>query len=388
MPAEPTSDTTDAGGDLALVLTGGGARGAYQAGFLRSLARQLPTLQIPIITGISAGAINAVYLAAGRGSFEESTHHLEKIWTGLQISDVFRVDLRSIARSLARWGARIAAGGMVRPRVTALLDNQPLAFLLKRTLGTVDGEITGIARNLEAGRLKAVALTTVNYSTGQSVTWVQGGTARDTEEPDRRTIQARLTVDHVMASVALPLFFPAVRLGRQWYGDGGIRLFAPLSPAIRLGAGRILAVSTRYQRSLGEASRPTIEGYPPPAQILGQLLNTVFLDVLDQDVERAGLVNRMLAERSPAERPAMRPVKVLIQRPSRDLGRLAGEYESKLPAAFRFLARGLGTRETRSPDMLSFLMFQRDYVRRLLEIGEEDAERRCGELMALLDSLR
>jgi NTE family protein len=175
-----------------------------------------------------------------------------------------------------------------------------------------------------------------------------------------------------------------VRLGRDWHGDGGVRLSAPLSPALHLGARRILVVSTRYRRTAEEEERPETEGYPPPAQILGHLMKAVFLDVLDQDVDRMERINELLCALPPGQRQGMAPVEVVALRPSVDLGSLAGEYEPKLPGFFRFLTRSLGTRETASPDFLSLLMFQPDYLRRLIDIGEADAEARGDELEALL----
>jgi NTE family protein len=187
-----------------------------------------------------------------------------------------------------------------------------------------------------------------------------------------------------MASASLPIFFPAIQIGEAWYGDGGMRLSAPLSPALQLGAHKILAVSTRYQRQVGEEDLVEVEGYPPPAQVLGVLYNAVFLDVIDQDAHRLQRMNRLL-EKLPAEgRDGMRVVDLFIQRPSRDLGRLARYYEPRLPSTFRFLTRGWGTRQTSSPDILSMLMFQPDYIRRLIELGEVDAEVRAAEIDAFI----
>ena len=216
------------------------------------------------------------------------------------------------------------------------------------------------------------------------MTWVQGCGINLWERPLRRSVETRLTVDHVMASAALPLFFPAIRLGDSWYGDGGIRLSAPLSPALHLGAQRILAISTSHRKTFAEADQPTSSGYPPPAQIFGQLANSVFLDVIDQDALRLERSNRFLARMPVHEREGFRVVDLLVVRPSQDLGRLAGEHEAQLPRAFRFLTRGWGTRETSSPDLLSLLMFEPTYLRRLIEIGEADAEARFDEILALV----
>src|SRR5690606_1466410 len=169
-----------------------------------------------------------------------------------------------------------------------------------------------------------------------------------------------------------------------WYGDGGIRLAAPLSPALHLGAHKILAISTRYAATRSEAEQRAIEGYPPPAQVLGVLYNSIFLDLIDQDVVRMERMNRLLEQLPPEKRMGMRVVELLVMRPSRDLGRLAREYEPRLPGSFRFLSRGLGTRDTRSADLLSMLMFQPDYLRHLIELGEADAEAQADRIVDFL----
>jgi NTE family protein len=188
-----------------------------------------------------------------------------------------------------------------------------------------------------------------------------------------------------MASAALPLLFPAVRVDGEWYGDGGIRLTAPLSPALHLGAERILTISTRHPRTRAEADVSQIAGYPPPAQVLGVLYNAVFLDLIDQDILRLQLINQMLRAVPQAHRNGMRPVEILVLRPSQDLGKMARKFEPRLPKAFRFLTRGLGTRQTTSPDVLSLVMFQRDYLEALVELGERDAESEMDRIAAFLD---
>ena len=373
------------GNELALVLSGGGARAAYQAGLLKGIAERFPELEVQILTGVSAGAINALYLAAQEAPFDAAVDGLVRHWSGLSPEQVFRVDVRWLGKNVLRWGARLVSGGMRgAPQVRGLVDTAPLRAYLRHVLGVGDEPIPGIERNLEQGRLKAVALITTSYTTGQTIVWVQGRDIQLWERPNRRSRQARLTVEHAMASAALPIFFPAIRLGDEWFGDGGIRLAAPLSPALHLGASRILAVSTRYNRSVSEADRPSITGYPPPAQVVGVLLNAIFLDLIDQDAIRLERMNRLLRKLPEEEREGMRIVELMVLRPSRDLGRLAREYEPRLPGAFRFMTRGLGTRETESADALSLIMFQEDYLRRLIEIGYEDAIARADEIGAFL----
>jgi NTE family protein len=370
------------------VLSGGGARGAYQVGFLKVLARELPGVVPGILTGVSAGGINASYLASRQTPFSTRVSELADVWTGLQIDDVFRVDVRNLTSRIVRWGGRLVSGGrMLLPPARSLVDTEPLRRLLERMLETTDGPIAGIGRSLEDGWLRAFALTASNYTTGQSVTWVHSGNESgiDTwERPQRKSIGCELRVSHVMASASLPFFFPAIEVDGAWYGDGGIRLTAPLSPAVHLGARRIIAVSTRYARTRVEADRPSVSGYPPPAQVAGVLYNAIFLDQLDADALQLQLLNTLVDRLSPGQRNGLRHIDLLMLRPSVDLGRLANDYEPELPRAFRFMTRGLGTRETRSNDMLSLLMFQKDYVRRLIDLGEADAMARLDEIRRFL----
>jgi NTE family protein len=315
-----------------------------------------------------------------------AAEELADFWANLTTERVFRTDIPFLARNLLHWATRLASGGsLLAPEVRGLVDTAPLVDLLSGALRAAsDGPVPGIQRNLEAGKLKAVSLTTLDYATGRTVAWVQGCGIRNWERPNRVSVKTRLGIDHVMASSALPLFFPATHLAGSWHGDGGMRLSAPLSPAIHLGARRVLAVSTRY-RGAPEEPLETIRAYPSPAHILGRLFNSIFLDSLDEDVERAQRLNR-LSSLLPAERKdELRRVDVLVLRPSEDLGRLAGQFEIRLPRGFRFLTRGLGTRETATPDFLSLLLFQPDYLRALIDIGEADGERRMSEIEALVD---
>jgi NTE family protein len=302
---------------------------------------------------------------------------------------VFSVELRDLAARTVRWGGRLLGGGKYpMSPARSLVDTAPLRALIGKLLAADGGHVPGIAQSLEAGWLRAIALTASSYTTGQSVTWVQ--TREDCgieawERPQRKSIRCGLGVEHVMASAALPFFFPAVEVDGSWYGDGGIRLTAPLSPAVHLGATRIMAISTRYARSREEADRPAIADYPPPAQVAGVLYNAIFLDQLDGDALEMRRINDLIRRLPQSERNGLRPIDLLLLRPSVDLGRLANEYEPELPRPFRFLARGLGTRETRSNDMLSLVMFQSDYIRRLIEIGEADAAVRIDEIRRFLE---
>lgn len=375
--SEDTPVTTRSPNDsLALMLGGGGARGAYQAGVLRALVQRYPTLRLPILTGISAGAVNTTFLAAQAAPLPEATEQLVKLWLSLTPDQVYNVHTFPLLSNVGRWGLRLVGGGRdSREPTRGLLDTGPLRHFLQRALPhDAEGALPGIQHNIRTGRLDAVALSATSYTTGQSVTWVQGRDVTLWQRPQRRSELASITVEHVMASSSLPMLFPAVRVGTEWYGDGGVRLTAPLSPALHLGATRILTIATRYSRSREEADRPLTAGYPPPAQVLSVLYNAIFLDLIDEDILRLQRMNRLLDEVPPAEREGMRLVEILVLRPSSDLGKLAGQFEPRLPKAFRYLTRGLGTRQTASPDILSLLMFQVDYLRALVELGERDVE--------------
>jgi NTE family protein len=374
---------------LALVLSGGGARAAYQVGVLQYLAHAFPSATPDILTGVSAGGINGAFIAARQGPYRDKIDQLAHMWGTLHIDQVFRVDSQDLMWRALRWGGRLISGGRSPlPPAKSLVDTSPLRDFLVGQLQANHGPIEGISKSLRDGWLRAFALTASSYTTGQSITWVQ---TRDDcalpawERPQRKSEICRLRVDHVMASAALPFFFPAIEVEGAWYGDGGIRLTAPLSPAVHLGATRILAVSTRYARTREEADRPMISGYPPPAQVAGVLYNAIFLDQLDADALHLRQINELLAALPPQQWGDLRPIDLLVVRPSQDLGRLANQYEPDLPQGFRFLTRGLGTKETRSNDMLSLVMFQTDYVNHLIELGHHDAKARHDEIERFLE---
>lgn len=377
-------------GDLALSLGGGGARAAYQAGFLQAIGRRFPDLDLPILTGVSAGAINTAFLANHAGNFRLTTEDLCSLWSELRTQCVFDASSASLGGMVLRWGARLVSGGSrVAPRPHGMVDTAPLRRFLNENLGAdASGTLLGIAQNLQRGRLHAVAITTTNYATGQSVSFVQSRDAPMWTRPMRMSTAATLRVDHVMGSSALPLFFPAVRIDDAWHGDGGIRLTAPLSPALHLGARRILAISTRYQRTQAEPAPETARAYPAPAQVLGLLMSAVFLDNFDHDAMNLDRLNKLVEGLPEEQRMGLRPVDLLIVRPTRDLAKIAGEHEIRLPRSFRFLLRGLGTRESKSPESLSMVLFEPEYVNRLLDLGRADAEARLGDIEAFLSGER
>ena len=377
-------------GDLAVMLTGGGARAAYQVGLLKGIARHFPHLHFQIVTGVSAGAINAIYLAAMNGSLEDKARDLERMWCNLKCESIYRFDWKALLpfhSTVKSMLSKKSIDNEAQPH--ALTDTSPLRDVLSRMLNVASGaHMRGIGENIRAGRLTAVALMTLDYSTGQTVRWVQGRTLDVHEGPNTRVVETDLTIEHVLASAAIPFVFPAVQIGNQWHGDGGVRLAAPLSPAVHLGARRIIAMSTGYQRTRAEAEVPIRVGYPPAGDVLNQLMNAIFLDAIDEDVARMQRMNELLGKMAPHERNGLKPIDLLVLRPSVDLGKVAAEYERDLPRELKFLIRALGSEENESPDFVSLLMFEPGYTQRIIEIGESDVDARLDDIRAFLGETR
>lgn len=385
-PFTPRLVTEERRGDLAVMLTGGGARAAYQVGLIKGIARHFPRLRFDIITGVSAGAINAAYLASKPGTLGQKAEQLDRMWCELSCDSIYEfqwkafVPFRSMLASISP-----KKNPLAQSKPHALVDTTPLRDLLCRILNVAPGRpVPGIEENIRSGDLTALALMTIDYSTGQTVRWVQGRISDVHEAPNRRTAITKFTIEHVLASAALPFVFPAVSIDGEWHGDGGIRLAAPLSSAVHLGARRIIAMSTGYQPTPEEAVRSEISGYPPAAQILNQLVNAIFLDAIDEDVVRMQRMNEMIRKLPPSERDGLKPIDLLVLRPSVDLGKLAGDYEHLLPRKIKLLVRSLGAKETESPDFISLLMFEPEYTRRIIEIGQADVEDRLPEIRDFL----
>jgi NTE family protein len=352
------------------------------------VARRYPDLAVPVLTGASAGAVNAIHLASRTGRFAARIEDLTRLWTSLSVEHVFRVDALSLLPRSLRWLVQLGLLGGRRhvPQGRGLVDTSPLRRFLHRALGTEDGSLPGIEHNLRHGGLHAVALSTTHYGSGSTVVFCQGREVEAWERPQRHSVLTQLRVDHVMASSALPLFFPAVEIGQQWFGDGSIRLHAPLAPAVHLGARKIIAVSTRAPTPPRAPQPLPPADYPPPAQILGVLFNSVFLDLLDQDALRLERINRLLSAARGDPGEGLRPVELLVSRPTVEIGEIAREYEPRLPGLFRFLTRRLGTRERRGRDLLSMLMFQKDFLTRIIELGESDADDRTDAIAKFIES--
>ncbi len=374
----------------ALTLLGGGARGAYQAGVLARLGRALPELEFDIFTGVSAGAINAAYLANAAGSFAESAEALCALWSKLRMEHVVRAATPEMLRNVARWSVQLLSGG-IQPlsQAQGLLDTAPLRSLLRELLPAPDGNLSGVEQKLACGRLSALAVTTTSYESGQAVTFAQQSADQapvSWRRPQRVGRSARIRVEHVLASAAIPILFPAVEIAGTWHGDGSVRDTAPLSPALHLGAERILVVSTvRDPVPQPEPAAPS-STYPSLARIVGVTLNSLLYGHMESDVAQMRRFTE-LARACPAARESgLRPVDVCVLRPTLDLGEIAAEMEHELPRAVRYLTRGLGTKERNSADLLSAVLFEARYTQRLIDCGRRDVEQRLPDLLAFLGS--
>jgi NTE family protein len=367
---------------LAVVFSGGGARAAYQVGVLQAIAECAPELEVPIVTGVSAGAINSTFLAAHPGAFRQAAADLKREWERLTPAQVYRVEPVRVGRAMTRWVFNMLVRRRKAPPVLrGLMDMEPL----RRFLGAYM-DFGGIARNVEAGRIRAAAVSATCYNTGQTVTFVQGVEGLPLWQRYMRVaVGGPIRVDHLLASAAIPLVFPAVKLGEAFYGDGSVRQTAPLAPAIHLGAQRIVAVAMRA-RNPDEVCAPVRMEYPVAAEVFGLLLHAIFLDSLDADAERLGRINdllRVLPEGHGAP-GGVRPVELLLLRPSRDLGELARGCRAELPAMVEFLVRSIGGAQAKGSDFQSYLMFQSEYTGALMELGYQDARAQAGEIERFL----
>jgi len=367
-----TSSVRQPSRTLALVLAGGGARAAYEVGVLSAIAERAPGLEFPIVTGVSAGAINAVYLAAHRGTLSVALAALRDQWSRLLVDRVYRIQPARLGWALWRGVVGTLLGSRKAPAVVrGLLDSRPLREFLGARV-----DFGGIDAKIAVGRLRAVALSTTSYASGETVTFVHGPPDVPTwRRALRSAVRARLTLDHVLASAALPILFPAVRVGDAYYGDGSVRQTAPLAPAIHLGARAILAITQRSAPELAAspAPAPAHRDYPTLAEVIGLLLHAIFLDALEADAERIERINRTLARVPAGAAPeGLRPVSILMLRPSRNLGALAAGCGAKLPRAIRWLARGMGGDRATAVDFMSYLLFDPAYTTALIELGYAD----------------
>ncbi|WP_455921333.1 patatin-like phospholipase family protein [Pseudomonas putida] len=369
-----------------LILSGGGARAAYQVGVLSGIAQLLPAdaaNPFPVIVGTSAGAINAVTLASGAQQFVATVQRLEAFWRGFASHQVVRSDWPGVIRQASRFirHSLLGIGGSVP---VALVDSSPLGTLLRERL-----ELAGIDAALAAGALHAVAVTAFGYSSGQAVTFYQGGHAIQPWLRHRRIgVPTQLTVEHLLASASIPLLFPPVRLGEDFYGDGAMRQSAPISPALHLGATRVLVVGVSGNpRGPDTGVAAGSEQQPSLAQIGGHLLNSAFIDSLEDDLEllqRLNQLGRLLPADVSSAPLGLNPVEVMVVSPSQPLDEIAARHRHELPPALRLFLRGPGATKTSGAGLLSYLLFEAGYCGELIELGRRDALAKKAELLAFL----
>ncbi len=375
---------------VGLVLTGGGARAAYQVGAIRAFAEIVgPGAQpFDVLSGISAGAINAVGLAIAADDFQKASERLTSTWGSLTPDRIYRTGTLRLARIGGRWLRDLSAGGLVgNGGMNYLLDPSPLRELVEKEI-----PLGRMRRHLRAGRIRGVAVSATNYNTGNGVTFFEAvPEVRPWTRSTRVGIRARISSEHVMASAAIPVFFPPVPIHGSFFGDGCVRMHYPMSPAIHMGAERIVAISQRYLRPPAEAAaREARSNAPtmPMSEIAGVLLNAVFLDSLDSDLERLERINRtlQLVPRSKLESGDLdvRPLPALVLRPTQDLGKLAADEYHRFPAMLRYLLKGIGASGHAGEDLLSYLAFEPIYVRRVMDLGYADTIARRDEIADFL----
>lgn len=372
--------------NVGLVLSGGGARAAYQVGAIRALSELLKSRASPfnVLAGLSAGAINCASLASGADDFAHAIDVLTETWLSLTPDAVYRTDVPKLATLGVRWLKDLTTGGVLgKSRANYLLDTAPLRALLERRI-----DVEKIPQHVKSGVLRGVAVSATNYLTGTIVSFYDAhADVKPWIRHDRIAFREQLTLEHVMASAAIPIFFPPVSIDGRSFGDGGVRMTTPVSPAIHLGADKIIAIGIRYARTTDHTLQLNREARAPSvtvAQIGGVLLNALFLDSLDNDLERLQRINRTLGfipEATRRDNPDfLRRIPALSLRPSKDLGRLAADEYHKFPTMLRHLLRGIGARGDSGWDMLSYLAFQPGYISKLIELGYEDTMARKREV--------
>ena len=366
----------------ALVLPGGGARGAFQVGVLKALAELLPRHSanpFPIICGTSAGAVNSVVLASRARHFRSAVAELEHVWGNFRCHQVYKTDHLTMLKSSLHWLAAIVLGGWLVGTPRSLLDNAPLRALLSRNI-----RFPRIQDSIEQGSLDAVAITAAGYASSRSISFFE---AHDKQKGWQRTRRigkhAQLNLDHIMASIAVPMLFPPVKIGNEYFGDGAMRQATPLSPAVHLGASRILVIGIRDET--GGQVPDTEQESPSFAQIAGYMLDTLFMDGLYSDLERITRINELIDSVPDQQRPIsisqIRAIDTMLIVPSDDLTAIAHRHRAELPVAIRALLRGVGGSSPGENRLLSFLLFEKAYTRELIDLGYRDAMQVKDELL-------
>ncbi len=379
-----------------LVLTGGGARAAYQVGVLAALAQIRRDCGVwggvnpfPVIAGTSAGAINAAALACGADDFDGTVSRLVQLWEGLHAEDVYLCDSFGVIRTGARWLTMMSVGWAIarwrRAKPRSLLDNSPLRTLLESVV-----PVHRLNRMLLEGHMQALSVSGSSYSSGLHASFYQSvKDFQPWERTHRLAVKTPLSISHLMASSAIPFIFPAVSLNldgqNEWFGDGSMRQTAPISPVVHLGAERILVVGAgRLNEPPGR--RVQVDSYPSLAQVAGHALSNIFLDALAVDLERLERINKTLAQLTPEQRKStkLRPIDVLVIAPSERLDDIAAKHQGDLPAPIRTLLRGVGVsgqgKDAKGAALASYLLFEPSYTHELIALGLHDTLSRRAEV--------
>ena len=383
----PSPSTVMAPPKIGLVLSGGGARAAYQVGVLQAIASFLPKqspVPFKVICGTSAGGINAAALAVNADDFRRGVAQLVRVWRGLHVEQIYHSDFPALSGQMLHWLASFFAGGLGRYNPRSLLDNQPLRELLQVMLAfkRMDSMIT-------QGHLHALAITASGFASGQSVSFFQGHAALQPWVRAKRVgARTRLNVNHLMASSAIPFLFPAVRLNREYFCDGSIRQTAPISPALHLGAEKVLVLGVNALDDDELPNRVRMQNYPSLAQVTGHLMNSIFNDSLDVDLERLTRINRTLSlipdEIRQSGALSLKPVEVLALGPSQKIEAIAARHVQAFPITMRFLLRGLGAMGRRGAVLASYLLFEAEYTQDLIALGWQDAMHRKTDILQFL----
>ena len=375
------------GSRKALILPGAGARGAYQVGVLKAIAELLPvraSCPFAVLSGTSAGAINAAVLASRATDFKHAVEEMERVWANFEVGQVFRADSLSMLKSSLHWLFAIVFGGLGGHNPRSLLDSSPLAELLARSIRPEH-----IEHALRRGLIDSLAVTASAYSSARSVTFYQSRAAPAPWSRTRRIGRpTRIGVEHLMASAAVPFIFPPVRIGSEYYGDGSMRHRAPLSAPIHLGADRLLVIGVRDEHPDPEPAPDTIPIPPSLAHLAGYMLDTLFMDGLYGDLERTTRINMLLEQLGTGGLSGplanLRRIDSMIVLPSRDIREVAAEHAGELPWALRQLLRGIGASSRDGRQLISYLLFESGFTRALIDLGYQDGLSRRDALEAFI----